>query len=127
MERIEQKVNKSQKSNTEKTLRNSFVAVMAQIVSLILVFVNRKVFVLFLDIEYLGYQSLFGNIFTLLSVAELGIGGAISFHLYREVVKNNIEEIGKLMFVYKMIYRIVAFMVLTIGLGCYFLVPYIIK
>lgn len=114
-------------SNTAKTLRNSIFAVVAQIISFLLVFVNRKVFVLFLDIEYLGYQSLFSNVFTLLSVAELGIGTAISYHLYKEIVNNNEEEIGRLMYVYKILYRIVAFVVLGIGAGCFFLTPYIIK
>ena len=115
------------KSNTAKTLKNSIFAVVAQIISFLLVFINRKVFIIFLDIEYLGYQSLFGNVFTLLSIAELGIGSAISFHLYKEIVHNNTDEIGKLMYVYKMIYRIVAIIVLTIGCGCYFLLPFIIK
>ena len=114
-------------SNSKKTLRNSIIAVVAQIISFLLVFVNRKIFVIFLDIDYLGYQSLFSNIFTLLSVAELGIGSAISFHLYKEIVNANHDEIGRLMYVYKMVYRIVALIVLVAGIGCYFLIPYIVK
>ena len=58
-----------EKSNTQKLLKNSGIAVFAQIMSFLLAFVNRKVFLTFLDVEYLGYQSLFGNVFTLLSVA----------------------------------------------------------
>ena len=49
---------------------------------------------MFLNIEYLGYQSVFGNVFSILSVAELGIGGIISFHLYREIVMDNKWEKG---------------------------------
>ena len=118
---------KPQISNTAKTLKNSVISVFAQIVSFLLVFVNRKIFLMFLDIEYLGYQSLFGNVFTLLSVAELGLGQVITFHLYREVVQKNEDEMGRLMTVYKYVYRIVALTVLVIGGGCYFLLPYIIK
>lgn len=114
-------------SNTAKTLKNSGIAIFAQIVSFLLVFVNRKIFLMFLDVEYLGYQSLFGNVFTLLSVAELGLGQVITFHLYREVVERNEDEIGRLMTVYKYVYRIVAATVLVIGGACYFLLPYIIK
>ena len=114
-------------NNTEKTVKNSLISVVAQIISLILQFINRKIFIIFLDIEYLGYQSLFGNIFSLLSVAELGIGNIISFHLYKEIVNKNTDEIGKLMYLYKWIYRIVAFVVLIGGIICSIFVPYIVK
>ena len=110
-------------NNTQKTLKNSFVSVTAQICALLLQFVNRKVFVLFLDIEYLGYQSLFSSVFSLLSVAELGISGFFAFHLYKEIVSKNKEEIGKLMYLYKILYRIVAAVVLGLGIICCFFLP----
>ncbi len=115
------------RSNTSKTLLNGVVAFVAQLISILLVFVNRKVFLLFLDVEYLGYQSLFGNVFTLLTMAELGVGQSISYRLYKEVVNKNEEEIGRLMQVYKFVYRIVAALVFTIGVICYFFLPYIVK
>ena len=110
-----------------KTLKNSIISVVGQILTLLLQFINRRVFVMFLDIEYLGYQSVFGNIFSILSVAELGIGGIISFHLYREIVTDNKQEIGKLMYLYKWIYRIIAAIVTILGLISCIFVPYIVK
>lgn len=113
--------------NSTKTLKNSIISVIGQILTLILKFVDRRVFVMFLDIEYLGYQSVFGNIFSILSVAELGIGGIISFHLYKEIVTDNKEEIGKLMYLYKWVYRIIAAVVTVMGLVACIFVPYIVK
>lgn len=113
--------------NTEKAVKNIGISLITQVLALILQFVNRRIFVIFLDVEYLGYQSLFGNVFTLLSVAELGIGEIISFNLYKEVVNDNKEEIGKLMTLYKWIYRVIAGFVLLAGVLCYFLLPYIVK
>ena len=110
-----------------KTLKNSIISVVGQILTLLLRFINRRVFVMFLDIEYLGYQSVFGNIFSILSVAELGIGGIISFHLYREIVTDNKQEIGKLMYLYKWVYRLIACVVTVMGLAASFFVPYIIN
>ena len=110
-----------------KTLKNSVISVIGQILMLVLQFVNRRIFVMFLDIEYLGYQSVFGNIFSILSVAELGIGGIISFHLYREIVTNNTEEIGKLMYLYKWVYRLIACAVTVLGLIACIFVPYIVN
>lgn len=113
-------------SNTEKTLKNSTISVFAQIITLLLQFINRRIFIIFLDIEYLGYQTLFGNVFSLLSVAELGIGNIIAFHLYKEIAEDNKEEIGKLMYLYKWLYRIVAMIVLFSGLGCCFLLRFFV-
>lgn len=113
--------------NSTKTLKNSIISVFGQIMTLLLQFINRRVFVMFLDIEYLGYQSVFGNIFSILSVAELGIGGIISFHLYREIVTDNKQEIGKLMYLYKWVYRIIAVVVTVMGFVACIFVPYIVK
>lgn len=113
--------------NAEKTFKNSIISVVGQILTLLLQFVNRRIFVMFLDIEYLGYQSVFGNIFSILSVAELGIGGIISFHLYREIVTDNKQEIGKLMYLYKWVYRIIAGAVTVLGLVACIFVPYIVN
>lgn len=110
-----------------KTLKNSIISVIGQILTLLLQFINRRIFVMFLNIEYLGYQSVFGNIFSILSVAELGIGGIISFHLYREIVTDNKQEIGKLMYLYKWVYRIIAGAVTVMGLIACIFVPYIVN
>ena len=113
--------------NTSKKQKNSFISVSAQICTLLLQFINRKVFVHFLDIEYLGYQTVFGNVFSLLSIAELGIGNIIVFQLYKEIASDNKQEIGKLLFLYKWMYRAVATIVLLAGFICYFILPYFIK
>ena len=112
---------------SSKTLKNGLITLLGQILTLLLQFINRRVFVLFLDIEYLGYHSVFGNIFTLLSVAELGIGEVISFHLYREIVTGNKREIGKLMYLYKWIYRVIATVVAVFGIIISVFIPYIVN
>ncbi|NBH72683.1 hypothetical protein D3Z51_11755 [Clostridiaceae bacterium] len=112
--------------NTKKTLKNSILSCGAQIATLFLQLLNRRIFVMFLDIEFLGYHSLFTNIFLLLSVAEAGIGNIVSFHLYKEINENNKEEIGKLMCLYKWLYRLIAAVVFFMGCGCYFLLPYFV-
>lgn len=111
------------KNNIEKVMRNSAISVIAQFIILILQFINRRVFIIFLDIEYLGYQTIFSNIFSVLSIAELGIGNIIIFHLYKEVATNNVKEIKKLMCLYKRLYRLVAAIILILGLLCVPMLP----
>lgn len=102
-------------SNSAKLIKNSFTSVTAQAILLLIQFINRRVFVEVLSIDYLGYQSVFSNIFNLLSVAELGIGNIISYQLYTEIINNNKEEINKLMLIYKYVYRIIAIIVASAG------------
>ena len=74
-------------SRTQKAVKNSVISFIVQLLIVLLGFINRKVFVTYLDIELLGYNNLFGNIFELLNVTELGMGGIIAFHLYKLLQK----------------------------------------
>lgn len=116
-----------EESRKEKTMRNSIVSIITQICILVISLLTRKVFVIYLNIEMLGYESLFNNIFSLLNVTELGIGSIITFHLYKEFAENNFKEISKLMLIYKWFYRVVALIVLALGGIIFSFLPYIIK
>lgn len=114
-------------TNIEKTVKNSLISVISQVVTLVLQFVNRKVFVIFLNVELLGCYSLFTNIFNVISIAELGIGNIIAFHLYKEIVNSNKTEIASLMCLYKLLYRAVAFIVLVLAVIVSIFLPSIIN
>lgn len=112
---------------TKNAIKNSLVAVIAQITTMILSFINRKIFVVFLNIEMLGYESLFSNIFSLLSMADMGIGNIITFHLYKEIADDNKNEIKKLMAMYRFMFRTVAVAIAVLGIGLIFFLPFVIK
>lgn len=114
-------------SRTQKTIKNSIISIAVQILVIILGFVNRKVFVQYLDIELLGYNNLFGNIFQLLNVTELGLGSIITFHLYKALADKDEDEISKLMQLYRSVYRVIGFIVFIFGFGIYFFLPFFIK
>lgn len=106
--------------------KNSFINFMANtgsyIINLILSFVTRTIFINVLSAEYLGVNGLFGNILSVLSLAELGIGTAMLFHLYKPIAEENEEEILKLMNLYRILYLVVAGVVTIMGLA---LVPFL--
>ena len=102
---------------TRSALRNAYWGIISQIVILFLGFVSRKVFLMILDSSYLGLNSLFTNIISVISLAELGISNAIIYHLYRPLANNDTKEIAKLMNFYKRAYRLIAVVVAAIGLG----------
>lgn len=67
---------------TKNTLYNSIASLFYYFSTIILGVLNRKAVILFLGIEYQGINGLFSNILSMLSIAELGVGTAIIFHLY---------------------------------------------
>ena len=60
--------------------------------------------------------SLFSNILSMLSLAELGIGGAIGFALYKPLAEDNKEKITTLMQFYGKAYKIIGIVVAIFGL-----------
>ena len=79
---------------TETTIKNASIGLSGQMISCIMSVIVRTVFVSTLTKEYLGVSGLFTNILTMLSLAELGIGNAIIFSMYKPVAENN-EELLK--------------------------------
>ncbi len=50
-------------------------------------YICRIVFVQCLNADYLGINGLLTNILSMLSLAELGIGGAIGYALYKPIAE----------------------------------------
>ena len=67
-------------------------------------FVVRIVLARVMAEEYLGLNGLFGNIISVLSLAELGVGPAITFSLYRPIAENDTKQITALMRLYRRFY-----------------------
>lgn len=95
-----------------------------QFLTLLLSFASRTVFIYVLGARYLGINGLFSNILAMLSLAELGIGSAISYYLYKPIALNDKERIKSLMQFYKTCYRVVGFAI--IGFGC-LIMPFLNK
>lgn len=100
---------------TGNVLKNGIWGVVNQIVSIILSFAGRTVFIWCLNAEYLGISGLFSNILNVLSLTELGFSSAIAFHLYKLLAEKNEKEIVGVMNFYRNVYRIVALIILVIG------------
>ena len=90
-------------------------------------FILRTIFIMNLSEELLGVNSLYTNILSILSMAELGIGTALNFALYKPVAEEDTEKIKSYMQMYRRAYRTIAVVVAVIGLCIAPFLPYLIK
>lgn len=107
---------------TKEAARNTTVSLISYIFIAIIGFVSQKIFKDVLGAEYLGLNGLFTNIMTMLSIAELGFGTAIVSNMYKPVAENDEIKILELLQFYKKVYRILAIIIVCIGI---ILMPFI--
>ena len=118
---------KNSKSRIENSLRNVSVGLISQIITIVLGLVVRTFFIRCLTAEYLGVNGLYTNILTMLSLAEMGIGTAIVFNMYKPLAENDHLQIAKLMNLYRQAYTVIGITVAIIGLCLTPFLDYIIK
>lgn len=109
-------------SRTKNTILNGVAGILTQCVTIVTAFTTRTIFIRELGVEYAGVQGVFSDILTILSFAELGIGSAITYALYKPISENDSVEICKYMSAYKSIYHIIALVVFVVGCS---LIPFL--
>ena len=115
------------RSRTKNSIINSTASITTQVITVLMDFVVKTIFIAVLGSTYLGINGLFSNIITLLSLADLGIGVAIPYSLYKPLAHGDKEKIKSLMKYYSKVYSIIGFVVLVIGLSITPFLPLIIK
>ena len=93
----------------------------------VLSLVTRRLFLDALKVDYLGYDGLFTSIFSFLTLSEMGIASIITYHMYSEIATDNKEQICKLLYMYKTIYKVVGIFVLAAGAVVSIFLPVILK
>ena len=114
-------------SRTKNTFLNALGGLIVKMSGFLTAFISRTVFLYVLGIEYAGVSSVFTNVLTVLSFAELGIGTAITYALYKPIAENDDHQIGKLMNAYRKIYTTIAGVIFALGLCLLPFLEYIIK
>lgn len=109
-------------SRIQNTNRNILTNLLNRVVMLLLPFVVRTAVIYTFGVEYLGLNSLFAAILNMLSLAELGVGSAMVFSMYKPIAENNVAEVSALLNLYRKVYRIIGSFILIVGLS---LIPFL--
>ena len=111
----------------KKSLQNVSAGIFRQMLGICLNFVNRTIFIYTLGYEYLGVNGLFGDILSMLSVAELGIGTAIAYSMYKPMAEGDETKLYALAQIYKKTYILIGSIVAMVGVGLTPVLEFFIK
>ena len=117
----------TKKSRTEFATLNTSIALALQPLQVILGFVNRTIFINILGVTYLGLSNYLSSLVSILSLAELGVAGAMSYALYGPLVREEHGKINAFMILFKKLYRIIGFSIFILGGILSLFLPYMIK
>lgn len=84
--------------------------------SLLVAFFTRKVFLDRLGTEFIGLTSTLQSLLGFLNLAELGVGSAIAYVLYKPIFDDDKEKINEIISVFGYIYRCIGFIILGAGI-----------
>ena len=102
---------------TRNVMRNTAYAVISYALLVVLGLLVRKCFVECIDVIFLGYEGLFGNVFSLLALADFGIDAVVYYRLFPAFSKGDEAEINRLTAIYKSLYRMAGMAVLVLGIA----------
>ena len=111
---------------TEKSIRNLKFALLAQMVTIVLSFVTRTCLVRILGIEAVALNGLFTQVITAISLAEMGVGTAIVYNLYKPLAEEDHEKVSQLMNLFRTAYWIIGAATMIIGIALIPWLPYLI-
>lgn len=112
-------------SRTYKTIQNARVNLLFVILSFLIAFFSRKIFIDTLGVEFVGLTSTLQSVLGFLNLAELGIGTAISVTLFKPLKQDNRTEINEIMTLMSYLYRKIGIFVLISGLILAIFIPFI--
>ena len=100
-------------SRTSKSIRNVKVALLFYILNLVLQFFSRKIFLDYLGSEVLGLNTTAYNLLSFLNLAELGIGSAVAYNLYKPLFDKDHNAINAIVSIQGWLYRRIAYIVIA--------------
>lgn len=114
-------------TRTENSTKNMITGLINQLLILIFRFVTRTVFIYCLGEEFLGINGLFSNILSLLSLADLGIGTALVYSLYKPIADKDEKRQTIIIQYLKKVYFCIGLVIIAVALLLMPFLKFIIK
>ncbi len=112
-------------SRVAKSLKNAKVNMLCYFASLLTAFFTRRIFIDYLGLEFMGLNGTVGSVLGFLNLAELGIGTAISYLLFKPVFDGDETKINELLSVMGYLYRWIGIFIYGAAIIVSFFLPLI--
>ena len=111
----------------KRSVLNISVSIGFRIIVLVLALLSRRFLIKYVGNEANGLYSLYTSMIGFLAIADLGIGTAINFSLYKPIVEGEKTKVASLYNLYKKIYLIVGTIIFVVGIALLPALPYLAK
>lgn len=112
---------------TKNAIRNIVFGGVLRIYQIVVPFIMRTVMIYFMGVQYLGLNSLFTSILQVLNLAELGVGSAMVYSMYKPISEDDSQTICALMHLYRTYYRWIGLIIAAVGVSMTPFIPKLIK
>lgn len=109
----------------KKSFLNVTVAIAFKLVLFALSILSRRMLIQYVGNDANGIHSLYMSVLGVLSLTELGVGSAISYSMYQPIVDKNEKKVAALYHMFVKIYRVIAVVLLGLGLAVTPLIPFL--
>lgn len=110
-------------SRVKKTMLNAKVNLICYFISFITAFFTRKILLDHLGAEFIGFTGTIGSLLSFLNLAELGIGTAIGYVLYKPIADGDKFKINEVVSVLGYLYHKIGYAILGIGITVSLFLP----
>ena len=111
----------------KRSLLNVSVSIGFKFVIIILEIFVRRFLIRYVGNEINGLNSLYISILDFLAIAELGVGGAITYCMYQPIVDGDREKTAALYHLFQKLYWIIGAVIVVVGCAIMPLLPYLAK
>lgn len=112
---------------TKNASRSAMFGIALKLYQIIIPFIMRTAMIYLMGIEYLGLNSLFSSILQVLNLAELGVGSAMVFSMYKPIAEDDDAKICALEKLYHRYYLAIGAVIAVVGIILTPFVPQLIK
>ena len=112
---------------TKNASRNIFFGVILKTYQILVPFLMRTAMIYLMGVQYLGLNSLFTSVLQVLNLAELGVGSAMVYSMYKPIAEDNHVAICALMKLYRTYYRAIGLIIAVVGIILTPFIPHLIS
>lgn len=100
----------------KKSVLNIGVSMVFNVISMIMAIVVKRFLIQTCGNDVNGLNALYQSLIGILSIAELGVGSAISFCMYKPIVENDTNKVSALYHLFRKLHLLIGGVILTAGI-----------